>query len=311
MRVTRWSAIARVVAGLANPTMANTQKVRRVKRMARLLVQISCVAWVVGVALAAPAAAATLKVSSFPSGAQVLVDGVNTGKITPMNVSLAEGDHAITVQIPGSGWQPDTRTVTIGPGNNDLSVTLLPQLTSGPPGPKGDKGDKGDNGDRATRADGPCLDNANRYVNCQNGTVTDTVTGLIWLQQADCLPSAQWVAANQAAAGLKDGDCGLTDGSSPGDWRLPSADEWTATIASAIACIGPHGPSLMNDAGTSCQAVGPSSFAGVAADLYWSSSTYKFSSGIDAAIAFLDLGDVGSGLKTPIWRVWPVRGGPR
>ena len=45
------------------------------------------------------AAAATLKVSSFPSGAQVSVDGVNTGKVTPMNISLTEGDHLVTVQI--------------------------------------------------------------------------------------------------------------------------------------------------------------------------------------------------------------------
>ena len=30
------------------------------------------------------AAAATLKLSSFPSGAQVSVDGVNTGKVTPI-----------------------------------------------------------------------------------------------------------------------------------------------------------------------------------------------------------------------------------
>jgi uncharacterized membrane protein YgcG len=57
----------------------------------------------VALGLAAPAAAATLKVSSFPSGAQVSIDGVNTGKVTPMNVALTEGDHAVAVQIPGSG----------------------------------------------------------------------------------------------------------------------------------------------------------------------------------------------------------------
>ena len=28
-------------------------------------------------------------------------------------------------------------------------------------------------------ADPPCFDNANRYVNCGNGTVTDTATGLV------------------------------------------------------------------------------------------------------------------------------------
>src|SRR5215204_1255695 len=98
------------------------------------------------VMVAGPAAAGTLKVTSFPSGAEVIVDGVNTGKVTPMNVSLADGDHVVIVRIPGSGWNPDTRTVTIVPGNNDLSVTLLPTQTIGAPGPKGDTGDPGPQG---------------------------------------------------------------------------------------------------------------------------------------------------------------------
>jgi len=102
---------------------------------------------------AGPIHAGVLKVTSFPSGAQVIVDGVNTGKVTPMSVSLAEGDHTVTVQIPGSGWQPDTRTVTVVAGNNDLSVTLLPVLTVGPQGPKGDKGDKGDLGPQGSKGD--------------------------------------------------------------------------------------------------------------------------------------------------------------
>jgi hypothetical protein len=80
------------------------------------------------------AANGTLKVTSFPTGAEVWIDGANTGKVTPMSIALAEGDHEVTVQMTGSGWNPDTRTVTIVPGNNDLSVTLLPTLTEGPPG---------------------------------------------------------------------------------------------------------------------------------------------------------------------------------
>ena len=87
-----------------------------------------------------------LKVTSFPSGAKVIIDGTDTTKITPMSTSLTVGDHTVVVTIPNSGWNPDTRTVTIVSGNNDLSVTLLPTPTPGPPGPKGDKGDKGDTG---------------------------------------------------------------------------------------------------------------------------------------------------------------------
>jgi hypothetical protein len=109
---------------------------------------VCCIAFVCALAVltSQDVDAATLKVSSFPSGAAVSVDGVPTGKITPMNISLPEGDHVITVEIPGGGWRPDTRTVTIGAGNNDLSVTLLPLLTTGPPGPPGEKGETGDTG---------------------------------------------------------------------------------------------------------------------------------------------------------------------
>src|SRR5258707_5713707 len=90
-----------------------------------------------------------LKVTSFPSGANVSVDGVDTGKVTPMSISVAVGAHTVVVTIPNSGWNPDSRPFVVVAGNNDLSVTLLPILTTGPigpPGPKGDKGDKGDLG---------------------------------------------------------------------------------------------------------------------------------------------------------------------
>ena len=270
-----------------------------------------------------------LKVTSFPSGAHVSVDGLDSGKVTPMTISLAVGDHTVVVSISNSGWNPDTRTVTIVSGNNDLSVTLLPILTTGPigpPGPKGDtgpagpqgpKGDNGTNGTNGTRPDPPCFDNTNRYVDCGNGTVTDTVTGLIWLKQANCLANATYSAANQAAAGLKAGDCSLTDRSSPGDWRLPTKDEWSATIARAVAlgCTIGTGtaPSLTNDAGTACLSVGPSSFAGVASVGGWWSSAAIETDPNSVWVADLGFGFVfGNGfVKGFTLLVWPVRGGPR
>jgi hypothetical protein len=109
-----------------------------------------------------------LKVTSFPSGAKVSIDGADTGKNTPMSISVPVGSHTVVVSIPNSGWNPDSRIVLIDSGTTDLSVTLLPQLTvgpQGPPGPKGDKGDQGDRGDQgpqgqkgdtgATGAQGP------------------------------------------------------------------------------------------------------------------------------------------------------------
>ncbi len=88
----------------------------------------------------------SLKVTSFPSGATVTVDGAPTGKATPMSVALSVGDHVVTVSIPNSGWTPDTRIVTVATGNNDLSVTLLPALTAGPQGPPGSQGAPGPQG---------------------------------------------------------------------------------------------------------------------------------------------------------------------
>lgn len=111
------------------------------------------IALALGTGVPTLAMSGALKVTSFPSGAQVLVDGVDTGKVTPMSVSVSEGDHTVTVRIPNSGWSPDTRIVTVVAGNNDLSVTLLPVLTVGPQGPKGDKGDRGDKGDKGDKGE--------------------------------------------------------------------------------------------------------------------------------------------------------------
>jgi hypothetical protein len=92
------------------------------------------------------AANGSLKVTSFPAGAKVFVDGADTGKTTPMSISVAVGTHVVKAQIPGSGWAPAESTVTIVEGNNDLSVTLLPALTQGPEGPPGPEGPEGPDG---------------------------------------------------------------------------------------------------------------------------------------------------------------------
>jgi hypothetical protein len=160
----------------------------------------------------------------------------------------------------------------------------------------------------------PCFDNTHRYVNCGNGTVTDTLTGLIWLKNANCFSYQNYPLANQAAAALASGQCGLTDGSSAGDWRLPTKAEWQATIARAVAlgCTVPGSgdpPALTNDAGTACLSAGPMSFTGVQSDLYWTSSADE----VDPAAAWsveLGYGLVDTGIPKIIsYFTWPVRGG--
>ena len=171
-----------------------------------------------------------------------------------------------------------------------------------------------------SRAAGPCSGSA-RYVDCGNGTVTDKETGLIWLKRADCFPESHWKAALQAAATLKTGDCGLTDGSSAGDWRLPTRLEWEATIATATAlrCTFTKSPSLTNDAGTACYGDGAgSSRVGLTSNGYWSSTLGEihrlltiFPNVPVASFANLYHGDVITIESQLPFGVWPVRGGAR
>src|SRR3954471_5592432 len=96
--------------------------------------------------LSAALHAQNLSVDSFPAGANVSVDGVDTGNVTPMKTKISVGAHTVTVFIPNSGWAVNSQRVTIQPGPNSLSVSLLPILTVGPQGPAGPAGATGPQG---------------------------------------------------------------------------------------------------------------------------------------------------------------------
>lgn len=64
-----------------------------------------------------------------------------------------------------------------------------------------------------------------RFLDNLDGTLTDNLTGLVWLQNADCFGEVPWQQALNHAKSLKDGDCGLADGSLSGHWRLPNRKE--------------------------------------------------------------------------------------
>ena len=158
----------------------------------------------------------------------------------------------------------------------------------------------------------PCFDNANRFADCGKGTVTDQVRGLIWLKQADCLGLHDYAAANQLAASLGDGThpaCDLTDGSSPGDWRSPTKDEWQVIVdqASLNGCSNP-GPFVPDTVGLGCWSEGDP-FFGVQSGNYWASNT-PAPIPHRAWYAALGLGNLNTTIKTVGLRVWPVRGGP-
>jgi hypothetical protein len=77
-----------------------------------------------------------------------------------------------------------------------------------------------------------------RFTDNGNGTVTDHLTGLVWVQWVLCF-QGDWSAALSHANGLAAGTCGVADGSVPGDWRLPNIRE-----LSSLTDYGENGPAL-------------------------------------------------------------------
>ena len=68
--------------------------------------------------------AATLSVGSMPAGADILVDGKETGKTTPAQVLVDQGAH--TVLLRKSGFQPAETMLKLQPGE---SHSFAPALT--------------------------------------------------------------------------------------------------------------------------------------------------------------------------------------
>ena len=173
-------------------------------------------------------------------------------------------------------------------------------------------------------ADPSCPDDSgNIYVNCGNGTVTDNRTGLVWLADANCLGLVTWYEAMEFVAGLKDipadlaaaaDDCGLSDGSSSGEWRLPSIDEWEAMVTDAVA-MGCSDPAITNDAGTFCWsticgAVGVvCSFSDVESGFYWSATTTADTHSIAWVVSMFTGSVPGSLSKSFSHLAWLVRAG--
>jgi hypothetical protein len=151
-----------------------------------------------------------------------------------------------------------------------------------------------------------------RFTKNVNGTVTDNLTGLIWLTNANCLETVggvakgsgylTWANALTWSNSLAAGSCGLSDGSAAGDWRLPNRKELLSLVDFEYS-----NPALSNTAGTGKWTAG-APFDGVQSDFYWSSTTYALYT-FYAWYVYMDYGYVGFDSKTSNFYVWPVRGG--
>ena len=126
-----------------------------------------------------------------------------------------------------------------------------------------------------------------------NGTVTDNLTGLIWLKNANCFGALTWANALSAANTLNSGECSLTDCSVEGDWRLPNLNELRSLFDPGLSA--PYLPA-------------GHPFTGVKSDYYWSSTTRAYDESFAWGVNLYD-GYMGSVHKSDTGYVWPVRGG--
>ncbi len=199
--------------------------------------------------------------------------------------------HAATLQIPQTGQKTCY---------NDVGVVISCV-------------DTGQDGDKQTGVSWPIP----RFVDNKNGTVTDNLTGLIWLKDANCTDTVggivrkngllDWQSALTWSNNLADGKCNLSDKSRPGDWRLPNINELRSLID-----YSRHDPALP---------IGHP-FSNIQSTWYWSST----SNPVYTAGAFnvgLSRGSIHTTPKTgPLFGasrvssktgsalgVWPVRGG--
>ena len=139
-----------------------------------------------------------------------------------------------------------------------------------------------------------------RFTDNSDGTVTDNLTGLIWLKNANCFGGRSCRDALSDCNGLSSGSCGLTDGSNAGDWRLPNSNELTSLLHKGL-----YNPAVPNTAGTGKWSEGDP-FTNVKSEAYWSSSYYVRGSSASWYV-HMDVGDNDVYPNSVSFYVWPVR----
>ena len=142
-----------------------------------------------------------------------------------------------------------------------------------------------------------------RFTDNGDETITDNLTGLIWMKDADCFGQRSWMLALSDCNGLASGSCGVTDGSSAGDWRLPNKKELIS-----LTHDGYYNPSLSNTAGTGKWSQGDP-FTNVQFFYYWSSTTAVYNPdlawGVLMSIAYVD----SNNKNNYDFHAWCVQGG--
>ena len=134
-----------------------------------------------------------------------------------------------------------------------------------------------------------------RFENNGDGTITDHLTGLVWLKDAGCAGRMFWNDALAYCNNFANGSCDLTDDSVAGDWRLPNIIELESLVNAEKSNLGVW----LNLQG----------FGNVRSCYYWSATTYAGSTGSAWGVGMTGGGDVFNINKSNSQYVWPVRAG--
>ncbi len=145
----------------------------------------------------------------------------------------------------------------------------------------------GDDGDKEEGIIWP----ASRFTDNYDGTITDNLTGLVWLQQ--CGASDNWEGALNQCNILSDNTPFLSDGSAQGDWRLPNINE-----LSSILDYSQSFPALPNG----------HPFSNLLNDYYWTSTTNADNTFFAFTVNIAN-GSVDVESKTQVFFILAVRNG--
>jgi len=136
-----------------------------------------------------------------------------------------------------------------------------------------------------------------------DGTVTDNLTELVWLQDANCFAKQYWNDAINLSNNLSgDGTCGLDDGSDAGNWRMANIKELLSLLdysQTIPAPLLPNGNPFLNVVGFE-----PEGFPAN----YWTSTAIAGDFGGYAFTLSLGVGWVERWTRQGIeYYFWPVR----
>ncbi len=170
----------------------------------------------------------------------VIVDGENAGAVTSYSFTNVTGNHSINVTFSQDGNELEDAATNL-PKTGQTMVYA-----------------SGDDGTIQAGVEWP----SERFTDNGDGTITDTLTGLMWLQDGGCLRTS-WRSAQATLAELNSNEGQNTCAGYAGqytDWRMPTVNELKSLINYGYA--------------DSAQWLDTEGFVNVKSTYYWTSTTY-------------------------------------